>query len=132
MFEEPPARAEINAAQKMKWEPPPEGVAKINVDAGFNKEMGDACAGIIVRDCRGLVLLAACKKLPRCSSATQAEALACLEGVQLAANWVQMPIILESDNADVVAGLNATQDSRAEWRGIIAEVKAAMQCLVQV
>jgi hypothetical protein len=43
-----------------------------------------------------------------------------------------MPIILESDNADVVAGLNITQASRAEWGGIIAEIRVAMQCLLQV
>ena len=58
--------------------------------------------------------------------------MAFLEGVQLAANWVQMPIILESDNAKVVAGLNSTQDSRADWGVIIAEAKAVMRCLVQV
>nr|ABB47654.2 hypothetical protein LOC_Os10g29450 [Oryza sativa Japonica Group] len=132
MSEELTEKVHANAVQIAKWEPPPEGVAKVNIDAGFRKETGDACAGIIVRDCRGLVLLAACKKLPRCSSATQAEALACLEGVRLATNWIHMPIILESDNADVVAGLNITQASRAEWGGIIAEIRVAMQCLLQV
>uniref|UniRef100_A0A0D3FKX1 RNase H type-1 domain-containing protein n=1 Tax=Oryza barthii TaxID=65489 RepID=A0A0D3FKX1_9ORYZ len=38
----------------------------------------------------------------------QAEALACLEGIQLANEWVNMPLILESDNASVIAELNAT------------------------
>ncbi|BAS97236.1 Os06g0277200 [Oryza sativa Japonica Group] len=132
MFEELTEKVHASAVQIAKWEPPPEGVAKVNIDAGFRKETGDACAGIIVRDCWGLVLLAACKKLPRCSSATLAEALAFLEGVRLAMNWIHMPIILESDNADVVAGLNITQASRAEWGGIIAEIRVAMQCLLQV
>nr|AAV35804.1 hypothetical protein [Oryza sativa Japonica Group]ABF97374.1 hypothetical protein LOC_Os03g39190 [Oryza sativa Japonica Group] len=62
----------------------------------------------------------------------QAEALACLEGIQLATEWVNMPLILESDNASVVAELNATNVSRADWSGIILDVKAAMLCLVQV
>lgn len=67
-----------------KWQPPPEGFAKMNVDVGYRHDTGEASTGIIFRDCRGLVLLAACKKIPRCTFATQAEALACLEGVQLA------------------------------------------------
>lgn len=41
-------------------------------------------------------------------------------------------MILESDNGNVVTDLNTTSASRAEWGGIIAEVKAALQCLVQV
>jgi hypothetical protein len=57
---------------------------------------------------------------------------ACLEGVRMATEWVHMPMIIESDNGNVVADLNTTSASRAEWGGIISEVRAAMQCLVQV
>lgn len=50
----------------------------------------------------------------------------------MATEWVHMPMIIESDNGNVVADLNTTSASRAEWGGIISEVRAAMQCLVQV
>ncbi|BAS93429.1 Os05g0331700 [Oryza sativa Japonica Group] len=41
-----------------KWHALPEGSAKVNVDAGFIEDTGVSAAGIIIRDCRGLVLFA--------------------------------------------------------------------------
>lgn len=84
---------------------PPKGSAKINVDVGFTAETGEASAGVINRDCRGLILLAACKTLHRCILVAQAEALECMEGIRLAIEWVHIPVILESDNIEVVASL---------------------------
>nr|ABF99099.1 hypothetical protein LOC_Os03g56170 [Oryza sativa Japonica Group] len=48
---------------------------------------------------------------------------ACLEGVRIATEWVHMPMIIELDNGNVVADLNTTSASRAEWGGIISEVQ---------
>lgn len=95
MFVVSSAPQQLNDQQDIKWQFPPEGVAKMNVDAGFRQDTGEASVGIIIRDCRGLVLFAACKRLPRCNFATQAEAMACLEGVRMATEWVHMPIILD-------------------------------------
>ncbi|KAF8654443.1 hypothetical protein HU200_061628 [Digitaria exilis] len=40
-----------------------------------------------------------------CASAEEVEALACREGVRLAAEWVRRPTILESDCSNVIAAL---------------------------
>jgi RNA polymerase subunit RPABC4/transcription elongation factor Spt4 len=77
----------------------------------------------------GLILLAACKTLHQCSSVEPEEALASLEGVRLALEWIHMPVILESDNSEVVASLKTKKASRSTWEGMIVEVKAAMQVL---
>uniref|UniRef100_J3N9U1 Uncharacterized protein n=1 Tax=Oryza brachyantha TaxID=4533 RepID=J3N9U1_ORYBR len=45
------------SGQITKWPSPQEGYTKVNVDADFMEETGDARARIIVRDCRGIVLL---------------------------------------------------------------------------
>lgn len=50
----------------------------------------------------------------------------------MATEWVLMLMIIESDNGNVVTDLNTASASRVEWGGIIAEVKVALQCLVQV
>lgn len=68
MFADRRGEEQIKEKQTCKWECPPEGFAKINVDAVFLEESGLSSVGIIVRDCRGLILLAAHKTLHRYNS----------------------------------------------------------------
>uniref|UniRef100_A0A0A9G2M2 RNase H type-1 domain-containing protein n=1 Tax=Arundo donax TaxID=35708 RepID=A0A0A9G2M2_ARUDO len=42
-----------------RWEPPPEGWCKANVDAAFHELSGEAGIGIIIRDHKGCVQLSA-------------------------------------------------------------------------
>ena len=128
------AQTESHKAEKQtnKCTAPPEGSAKINVDARFCAETRDASVGVIISDCRGLILLDACQTLHRCSSVAQAEALACLEGIRLAIEWVHMPAILESDNVEVVASLTMKSSSISVWEGIIFEVKSNKILMLQL
>jgi hypothetical protein len=71
-----------------RWHPPPNGWVNVNTDAGFYVETGEASAGIIIRSESGQVLLSAQKVLRKCSSAEEAEAEACLEGIKLAVTWI--------------------------------------------
>jgi hypothetical protein len=41
------------------WKPPPHGWLKINTDAGFCMDTGEASAGVVIKDERGKVILAA-------------------------------------------------------------------------
>lgn len=55
MFQDPGQKeqtCQLNA-EKEKWSCPPDGSAKLNVDAAYRTETGEASAGIIIRDCRG-------------------------------------------------------------------------------
>lgn len=55
MFQDPCQKeqtCQLNA-EKEKWSCPPDGSAKLNVDAAYRTETGEASAGIIIRDCRG-------------------------------------------------------------------------------
>lgn len=124
MYSEAQTESHKVEKQTNKCTAPPEGSAKINVDARFRAETRDASVGVIISDCRGLILLDACKMLHRCSSVAQAEALACLEGIRLAIEWVHLPAILESDNVEVVASLTMKSSSISVWEGIIFEVKS--------
>uniref|UniRef100_A0A0D9X1B1 HMA domain-containing protein n=1 Tax=Leersia perrieri TaxID=77586 RepID=A0A0D9X1B1_9ORYZ len=60
--------------------------------------------GVLVKD-MSLIILAAHKFLGRCNSATQAEALACAEGLSIAAQHIHMPILFEMDNIEVIAAM---------------------------
>jgi len=54
------------------WEPPPGGWAKINVDASFVPQTGEAGIGIIARDSERRLLFTAWRVLFSCQSASEA------------------------------------------------------------
>ena len=62
--------------------------------------------GVIIRDCRGMVLAASCKVLNGNYEAAIAEAFAVDEGIRLAATLELQHIIVESDSAGVVEAIN--------------------------
>ncbi|KAF8751029.1 hypothetical protein HU200_012261 [Digitaria exilis] len=68
----------------------------------FVSHTGGAGLGVVIRNNNGDVMLTAWKVIMRCSYAVEAEAMACLVGLQLAAQHCQAPVILESDCARVV------------------------------
>ena len=88
-----------------RWEPPPSGWAKCNVDGSFVSQPGEAGVGAVVRDSECQVMLTAWQVIFKCQDPVEAEALACLEGLLLAAQWVQGYVILESDYAQVIQAL---------------------------
>lgn len=87
------------------WNPPPSGWAKLNVDGAFSPQDGCGSIGIVVRNSTGQVLLTSWRFLRKCAAAEEAELLACSEGLKIVAEWLPMPVILESDCASVIARL---------------------------
>jgi hypothetical protein len=59
--------------------PPPNGWVKVNTDAGFYVETGEASTGILIRSENGQVLLSGQKVLRKCSAE---ETEACLQGIK--------------------------------------------------
>ena len=45
------------------WATPPPDVYKINVDGATARNGGSSTMGVVIRDCRGLVVAAACRVL---------------------------------------------------------------------
>ena len=109
--------------------PPPTGWAKCNVDGSFVSQSGEAGVGVVIRDSEGQVILTAWRVIFRCQDAVEAEALACLEGLRLAAQWVQGSIILESDCTRVIQAMQQKED-RSALRFILEEAKDQAQVLV--
>ncbi|OEL37052.1 hypothetical protein BAE44_0001927 [Dichanthelium oligosanthes] len=88
--------------------------------------------GCIVRDHRGEVLLSAWRVLRNCATTEEAEAMACLEGVQLVREWIRKPTIIESDCACLIASLLAPTADRGRCTYIYQEIKACMILLPKV
>lgn len=72
------------------------------------------------------MLFAAQKTLKSCATAVQAEALACLEGLRAAMEWIHMPIILETDSVEVFKALSQQELSRSPWAATIKEARGMM------
>ena len=62
--------------------------------------------GVVIRDCRGLVVAAACRVLNGDYGATVTKALAVEEGIRLAMEMELQRIIVESNACGVVDAIN--------------------------
>jgi ribonuclease HI len=100
----------VSLGPKPLWARPEEGALKLNIDGAYVKETGQAGAGMIMRRADGSVVFSACRVLRHCSSAFEAELLACLEGIRFAADMDLSHITIESDCQTLVSV--ATKDNR--------------------
>nr|ABA98911.1 retrotransposon protein, putative, unclassified, expressed [Oryza sativa Japonica Group] len=106
--EEAPVRVNI------KWKAPPIGWAKVNVDGAYVAATGKAGAGIIIRNHMGEVLLSSWRTIKNCGSAEEADqAVSCRDGIRLLVEWVKMPMILETDCANIGRAMVNTGDDRS-------------------
>jgi hypothetical protein len=76
--------------------------AKLNVDGAFSNTR-QASSGIILRDSKGEVLVAACRYHQQCQDALEAELLAIEEGLKLCLHWSQVPFTVETDSSEAIA-----------------------------
>jgi ribonuclease HI len=105
------------------WSPPPAGWAKLSIDGSFKAEDGTAGCGMMLRGDAGQIIFSACRFLPRCVEAVEAELWACREGLELAMEHSMLPIIVESDCSLVIsAAMDKTMD-RSPYLNIISDIK---------
>lgn len=113
-----------------RWRVPDIGWAKLNIDACFDPNSGAACAGGIIRNCRGEVFLSSWTVLPNCTSPAEAEILACGWGLRLARDWIDMPMVIEGDCADLIDGLKTKDRDKAIYGHLLLDVKAVLADLL--
>lgn len=112
-----------------KWQAPPSGWAKINVDGAFVSQTSKGSVGIVIRDHECNVLLSAWSVMRHCTSAEEVEATACRDVmvlIKLANEWIKMPLILETDCANVSSVLKATEEDRSQLWNIFQEARLAL------
>ncbi|KAJ0088281.1 hypothetical protein Patl1_33237 [Pistacia atlantica] len=88
-----------------RWQPPSEGIFKVNWDASVRKENGTIGVGIAIRDWQGRFLATMRMKKTMLPDAHVAESFAALQAVTLAAEIGINQIILEGDALQVVNDL---------------------------
>jgi ribonuclease HI len=104
------------------WTVPENGWIKINVDASFVSSIGSiAC---ICRDHEGKVLWARNEANIKCHDVAEAEARACLFGLQSMQSVENAAIILESDNAVVVDAIKRRDQRQSRLWRIYEDIKS--------
>lgn len=102
------------------------------MDTAFSVQSGEASIGLVIRDHDGQVVLTAWKVLQMCLSVEEAEATACLEGVQLAVEWIGKPTVRFSDCFYIVKALQDRMVDTTRYSSIINEIKTSMMLLPKV
>ncbi|XP_058222863.1 uncharacterized protein LOC131332577 [Rhododendron vialii] len=106
------------------WIKPPDGIFKINVDGSWKKDMGKGGYGIVVRDYRGLFVVASVGFSKWCASSLVVEALAIRQSVHLGFQLGLGSIFVESDAQLLVKMLNGQVTTNQEVEIIIHDIQA--------
>jgi ribonuclease HI len=126
-IEAPSVRSYIIRKEKppdVPWKPPPPGWVKLTVDGSFNPEDGAAGAGMILRDVNGHIIFSACRNLLMCEGPLEAEARACLEGLELALQHSHLPIIIDTDCVQLISMVQGTSPDRSPLMHLFMELKS--------
>ena len=97
--------------------------AKLNIDGAFLKEDGTAGAGMILRDHEGAVIFAATRVLFNCGSPLEAEMAAMDEGLRLALHWSSLPLVVETDCAELLKLVQSNDMERSRYANQINEIR---------
>ncbi|OMO72757.1 hypothetical protein CCACVL1_17615 [Corchorus capsularis] len=98
-----------------RWSPPAVGSWKINTDAAFDKDLGVAGLGAVLRDFEGRVLCSIIKKMHFIQDPLFAVLYAIQLGLQLARSEGFLTCVIESDCLLAITAINT--DSSRFWEG---------------
>lgn len=115
-----------------KWKPPRENQAKLNVDGSMSID-GTTGAGMILRGHDGVIIFPACRSLWSYPDALHAELASFMEGLALAYQWTELPIILECNSKVAVEMITSLDQNRSIYAMVIHEVKSLLgerECVV--
>jgi ribonuclease HI len=106
-----------------KWQPPSDGVLKINCDGAFLSGSSEGSTGAVLRKFDGSFLGASARWLSAVSSALVAEAEACRDGLRLALNRTEFSgVILETDSLQLVSLWNSRLQQYSEIAVILEDI----------
>ena len=86
-----------HSRQSPRWERPPSGMLKLNVDGAFREADKDGGWGYVIRDESGDVIQSGAGKVSLAINPMHAEPIACMEGVKAAAAIGMNNIVPETD-----------------------------------
>ena len=113
-------------AMQLPWPRPADGHAALSVDGSFSPSDGSAAAGMILRRADGSVIFAAYRCIFNCNDALEAELHAIMQGMALAIQHCNLPIIVQSDFVQALLSLTGESLSRSAYGHLVAEIRLLM------
>ncbi|KAF5454638.1 hypothetical protein F2P56_024287 [Juglans regia] len=121
-----------NAKRACSWNPPPRGFLKLNVDEAVFSDVRKAGLGVVLRDDKGKLVMAASKIENEVENPSTIELLALLRGLQLIVHLGFSKLLVESDCMFLVQELNNEQDSLSVDGNLIMEAKRLLKHFQEV
>ncbi|XP_062028342.1 uncharacterized protein LOC133744218 [Rosa rugosa] len=97
-----------------KWQNPPSGRLKININGAFRVNDGCGGIGVVVRDHEGRGIAAMARPFLHAHSALSMEAEACRAGLLLGIHQGWADIDIESDSATLITALKSEEENLSE------------------
>jgi ribonuclease HI len=119
----------VSRGRNRRWDPPTEGVWKINIDGAFCEANKRGAWGFGVRDFEGKASMAGAGCIEAVADALCAEAHACVEALNAAADVRMQSIVLESDSQVLVKALQSKESDQALGGVLFREAKFLMSTL---
>ena len=110
-------------AVKERWQPPDEGWIKCNVDGAFYSESGQGATGAVLQNDAGSFEAGRAKWYSHCLDPLSMEALACRDGVALAADLGVQKLKIETDSQELVNLWKMGDNQRSCIAPIIREIR---------
>ena len=126
LLEDGSATHVVVVSSALPWSPPPTNRVALSVDGTFSSVDGSVAAGMILRRHDESVVFAAYRCLFNCNDALEAELHALMQGMNLAAQYSDVPIIVQLDSSEALASLNGDNLSRSAYGHLVAEIKHLM------
>ena len=82
---------------------------------------------MVLRDATGELIFASHRVLWNCNDALESEISAIMEGLTLAHEWSDLPILIQSDCAEVISALKCSGKNRTVYGHLFDEVKHLME-----
>ena len=114
------------APRAKHWNPPPQGMYKVNIDAVVFKEQRCCGIGVIIRNEKGQMMGALCKKVAAPWGSLEAEAKAAETGILLAWDLGLKDIVVEGDYELVMFALKGSVNPALVIQKI---VEGSQRCL---
>ena len=108
--------------ERSKWQPPAEGIWKLNTDTSFLSNTRDSAAGFIARTNEGVVVLAGGQRLQACEDPEEAEFAAVAHRLAVLSKYYRGPVFVESDCASIVTLLNNRACNRSARFARVADI----------
>jgi ribonuclease HI len=113
----------LKQKKNQTWNPPKEGVLKINIDGSFLPCNNSGGWGFIIRDANGEPMGAGAGSIPQANDALQTEAIACLTGLQWAQSWGITRLQVETDSQLLLQAIKGESQNLAVNGHLFREIK---------